>query len=393
MAHPYDWARRLAWTVALAVALIPVPARADQWPLPKTEVYYSANHRVRLTVIPRDLESQLAYFEDKTRNKEPAGQQPDSPNKAPQGILEQQDGGGQWSVVWRRALINEVSPVSAVVADQGGYAATFDNWHSMGFGANVVVIYGAGGTLVRAMSLEDFLPRDYIEALPRSVSSLWWSGEHAISAERLILKVVVPSKDDGSDARSYVDVAIELGSGKVLAGDAQWQSALAKASQVAAIRRADEAAWRARQIAPLPAPATADEGDWNGYLAEAFFRLDPEWEDDYPAVKILRAPDAADYKISQTWLRETLLQKDLPVTVVMIASPASPENLIKVLTEIVRESKPKALRKARIYLAVPAAFGGRAAAALAPIGAKIILLDPAKPIPQRKERLPRRDGE
>jgi hypothetical protein len=73
----------------------------------------------------------------------------------------------------------------------------------------------------------------------------------------------------------------------------------------------------------------------------------------------------------------------------MVASPSSPDNLVRVLTATIREMKPSALKKMRIYAAVPLAYRERIAAALAPTAATFIYVDPAKPIPQRKERLER----
>eukprot|EP01035_Chromulina_nebulosa_P009054 gene9054-12233_t len=70
-----------------------------------------------------------------------------------QGWLERRDAAGHWSTVWRKPLVNDVSPVSALVANDGGHVVTFDNWHSMGFGDDAVVIYGPDGAVVRAMAL------------------------------------------------------------------------------------------------------------------------------------------------------------------------------------------------------------------------------------------------
>jgi hypothetical protein len=47
--------------------------RADTWYLPKEKKYYSADKKYRLEVIPKKLESQLAYFKDKSEAKDDAG--------------------------------------------------------------------------------------------------------------------------------------------------------------------------------------------------------------------------------------------------------------------------------------------------------------------------------
>jgi len=270
-----------------------------------------------------------------------------------------------------------------------------------------VVIYGPDSSLIRSLSLADLLPDYYIAALPRSISSVGWSGEHRISesGDVLILRVVVPTgaedveKQGNTDVAesaaasaspTYVDLPVQLSTGQVLPStDAAWRNALAKASRVAAADRAAEDAAAAAFIAPLVGPTTTGELEWQGYLREAFMRMDPEWKDNFPSTTVLRSPDALDYAPSETWVRDVLGEKDLPADIIMLASPSSPDNFVNVLRSAMRDVKPNALRKARIYVAIPEAYRERVAAVLAPSGAKFIHLDPAKPIPQRRERLTR----
>jgi len=77
----------------------------------------------------------------------------------------------------------------------------------------------------------------------------------------------------------------------------------------------------------------------------------------------------------------------MPDDVRMFASPSSPEALIGIFKKTVATMPSGALKSVQIYVAVPAAFKDRVAAVLHPTGATFIFLDPAKPIPQRKERL------
>ena len=381
--------------LSLGLWVVSFTASADTWAPPEREVYYAADKRTRLTVTPRDISNPLEYFEDKQKGSPLPGQQPGSARTFARGVLERLQEDGRWVVVWDRHLVNEVSPVSALVGDTGSYVVTFDNWHFLGLGENVVVIYGPNGGLVRSLALDDFLPDYYIKALPRSVSSIDWHGEDSISeaTDTLILRVLVPS--DGDDRHGpYVDRRIRLSTGEVIeTNDPSWQRALAEASRVAQAKQAAEDAADAAFRAPLLGPATTKEADWHGYLREAFFRLDPDWSDGYPATHVLRAPEAIDYQPTEDFLRRELLEERKgPGDVVMIASPASPGNLVKVLTAIVGKMKPSALNGVRIYVAAPVVFRTQIAAALAPAAANFIHLDPARPIPQRKERLELRFG-
>ena len=155
----------------MSALLMPSVAYADSWFPAQVETYFSEDKNVRVTVTPRQLEDALAYFEDKVEEREPAGQKAGGNDKASM-LLERKTTYGEWQTVWKRTLPNDVAPVSVLLSRTGRYVASFDNWHSMGHGDNVVVIYGPDGNVIRSLRLDDFLPKSYIAALPRSVSSL-----------------------------------------------------------------------------------------------------------------------------------------------------------------------------------------------------------------------------
>ena len=223
-------------TLILA-AFLTAPATADTWFPPKTEEYLSADRSWRLTVIPRDIVGALAYFQDKVDGREPAGAVPGDPQQKARGVMEHWKN-GRWHVVWDKRLLNDVSPVDALVSSSG-QAVTFDNWHSVGYGCDAIVIYDAQGKVVRALGLDDFLPEQYLRALPRTVSSVHWGGEHSITADdkRVMLRVVVPSPLFRRDAEpQYLEVPVELASGRVIApSGAAWVAALARAWMVNAL--------------------------------------------------------------------------------------------------------------------------------------------------------------
>lgn len=221
------------WLATLALTLVTAPAVADQWLPPRTCKYRSADQSWRLTVVPRDIESPLAYFQDKVDGIEVAGAVPGNRQKTARGMMERWKNGG-WRVVWDKPLLNEVSPVNAVVSSSGK-AVTFDNWHSMGYGPDTVVIYDVHGRVVRALALEDFLPGEYVRALPRTASSIHWSGGHYITADdqRLVLRVVVPSLEFAPAKRQFVQLEVELASGRVITPEGKaWSDALAAARVV-----------------------------------------------------------------------------------------------------------------------------------------------------------------
>lgn len=377
--------------IALAVPAMLVwaePACADSWMLPETTTYLSPGKGCRLTVVPRDLESQLAYFEGKTNNTRNAGQHiGGTPNAT--ATLERRLPNGQWQRVWSRSLVNDVAPVDALVSDRMDYIVTFDNWHSVGYGDDAIAIYDVANGGVRTFSVEKLLGSDYFAALPHSVSSVAWRGDRRIEGGKLIIDIVVPNESRSTAAERHVALAIDLASGKISERSPRaWRDARASAERVNATARASEQALRTAHIAPLLAPKADDEARWHAYLREAFFRLDADWVESYPATDVLRPRSAANYSDSVRWVTEGLSEGG---DVRMFAG-ANEADLIEVLKRGVAPLPRGALGDTRIYVAASEANRSRLTAIFAPSRAALILLDPSRPIPQRPERLPRADG-
>lgn len=379
---------RVGFVLLLAGAvLVPAAVFADSWLPAEEKTYASEDGRWRLTVTPRPIGGALAYFQDKVDGLDNAGGLRDAPDHA-LGRMERREGRG-WVEAWSGPLVNDVAPVSALVS-ASGHAVTFDNWHSMGHGDDAVVIYDTQGGVVRAMGLEDFLPPVYVEALPRSVSSIHWSGAHAIASDgrELVLQVVVPQEDRRVRGESpHVALRFDLATGvQVRPSGSAWEAALVAAEKVAQLQREERLQWRAQFVAPLSAPGEGSgTRDWHGYLMDAFFRLDPDWENGYPSTKVVTAQGDSDHRKSVGWLRDALADCD-PGCVVMVASP-SQDALVAALAETGLGLRPGALEGARVYAAVAGDHAEAARAALAHANPTWIRLDPAQPIPQRRERL------
>lgn len=196
--------------LVIAILTLSFVGKADTWRLPTTEKYCSENKRFCLRVEPKNLTSQLAYFEDKVDGKDNAGADKKEKDNYCKGTFF-----SKGKKLWNIQLDNEVSPVSALISNNGEYVITFDNWHGVGYGDNVVTIYnGLTGKLIKKLGLTNFLTESDIYELPASVSSIHWHGTHQIDYEKkqLILKVVKPSK--GND--QFFDVHIDLATGAIL---------------------------------------------------------------------------------------------------------------------------------------------------------------------------------
>jgi TonB family protein len=209
-------------TVLLAFAMLCAGVHADSRELPREKTYTSKNRRFEFRVAPKQIESQLKYFQEKAEGKSDAGALAGIVDNVCRGTLFEKKNGKlveRWSI----PLVNEVAPASALVANDGSYVVTFDNWHSVGYGDDVVVIYDSEGRLWRKFGLEEVLPEWHLADIPTSASSRRWGGEHRLDDENrlLLLKIANFARpgeivDSGDALRGYSDMKISLESGKVV---------------------------------------------------------------------------------------------------------------------------------------------------------------------------------
>jgi TonB family protein len=202
----------------ITLTVLTFGVRADQWTLPKKQRYYAPNKKYYLEVTPKKLESQLQYFEDNVNHKDNAGAVRGVKDNRAKGAFYARRSDGPFSKKSEFPLVNEVSPVSALVSNDGNYFVTFDNWHSMGYGDDVVVLYRSDGSVIKKFGLVDLLTEGDIETLPRSISSIWWGGDHYIddAAEVLVLKIVSNRKSPWEDAAQFHELKVELANGRTL---------------------------------------------------------------------------------------------------------------------------------------------------------------------------------
>lgn len=376
---------RLLLLAAMVLSLTPTASRADSWALPTTTTYTSRIGHARVIVTPRNLESQLRYFEDKVGNVDPAGQKKGAAGVAKARLERRVE--KRWHVVWERQIANDVAPVSMLVQDDGEHAVTFDDWHGLGYGPNAVVVYGADGQLVRALTLSDIVPAAYIEALPHSVSSIHWRGEPRFSTDgrRVLIPLVIPSEEFRTDPTT-IDFAIDLESGTVSPIDpTAWQAALATGRRIRATQIAWEAAAKVAFLASLVGPKVNAEREWHDYLREAVGRL--IGDDDTPSTTVLRKPGVKDYAISETWVHDALTESYADK--VALAS-MSELDLVSALERIASKLPVGSLSRVTVFVAVSCKYWPDILATMQRSGAKLVQLDPAKDIPQRPERIARR---
>lgn len=378
---------RLLGVLLLVTSFFGGPLRADSWGLPTVVTYTSSEGNARAIITPRDLDSQMAYFEDKVEGVEPAGQK-QSGSSAANATLERKLS-GRWAVAWKAPLANGVAPAEAIVRDDGAYLVTFDDWHGVGHGPNVVVIYGSRGERIARLALDDIVPADYIEALPHSVSSIRWRGDPRFSKDgrHVVIPVIVPSEDFSSSPRT-VDFAIRLADGSVSPlNSAAWRKAADVAASVRAARIAEARTAREVFLAPLLGPRENTERHWHTYLREAVARL--IGDDETPSTTVLRSPNEPDYAVSETWVRNALAE---PLGSEVALATLSEPNLARTIAKIAPTISRGSLSQTTIFVAVTDRYWPDIVAAMQPTGAKMVQLNPNIPLEQRQERIERRYG-
>jgi len=370
--------------VLLVLLLASASAGADSWAPPQTQVTPSANGQFRVTVVPRPLDGPLAYFEDKVDGTEPAGQRKGEAQVSPIALVEKLDATGAWRRVWQMPLVNDVAPPSVLIADDGSFLVTFDNWHSVGFGDDVVVVYDRQGTLVRQLSLEQILPAVYVPHIPRTVSSRWWGGKHAlVEKDQFVeLQVARPGTDIESDAR-YLSLRIRLADGEVMpVGGSEWDHAMAEANRLESKRLAAWEALRNLRASPLSAPMSSDTQAWRDYMFELRERI--EGEDEQMVGMVLAAPgenpgyhDADDIA---SWVEEFSGDGAFSGTALIVASPSS-DKLAALLLQPLRAKAAGSMKKAHLVFVGTAAEGVQVIQAARRSGARVTVVDRTSPYP------------
>jgi len=185
--------RGFAWLTGFWLVLLGLTVQADSWVPPQVRDYASASGEYVLTVEPQGATGTNAL--------------------QPRGRLVTASG----AVLWERSLVNAVAPVNALVAADGRYVVTFDNWGAIGYGPDVVVIYGPSGELIRALSLTDILGASRVARLRGSIDSRWWAGEHRFeSAQVLALSVLADGEDFFNAAPRYDTLRLQLDTGTLI---------------------------------------------------------------------------------------------------------------------------------------------------------------------------------
>jgi hypothetical protein len=165
-------ARMKGWLLFCTLFGGPALARADSWDSPKTTDYYSADSSYFLRVVPTFVPAKYHEWLQASVKKKRRYAPTDTLMVHCHATLLHRV--SQQSVaVWHQDLINRIAPQHVLVSNDGRYVVTLDNWASLGYGLDVVVVYDEKGALRKRVQLDAVSPyplNDYW----LSISSLWW---------------------------------------------------------------------------------------------------------------------------------------------------------------------------------------------------------------------------
>ena len=182
-------------------------SKADSWNPPKVEVYYSADSTYYVRVLPMHVPEKYGDWRQAKANKKRKFSPQDTAITPCHAIMYKHTVKGD-SLVWQENLINRIAPVAVLVANDGKYLVTFDNWGSLGYGVDVFVVYDQKGMLLKRHNLEDVSPFP-INTYFRSISSIWWKcGAKFLDSKTI--EIYFQDEDKKVESRKYNLVSLKI---------------------------------------------------------------------------------------------------------------------------------------------------------------------------------------
>ena len=158
--------------IIFSLLSISVSANCDTWLEPTIKRYYSSDSTYFVDIIPRKVPAKYYRWINATEKRKKRFHPSDTLITPCHAIMYKNTPDGI-EQIWEQKLINRICPVTAIVSESGEYLVTFDNWYSMGYGVDVMVVYNSRGELLKRHMLEDISPFP-INTYSITISSLWW---------------------------------------------------------------------------------------------------------------------------------------------------------------------------------------------------------------------------
>ncbi len=170
--------------LGLLILFTLVICNADEWPEYKETAYFSNNNKYKLIITPTYTPEKYNEWVNVKKSK--------GINKIVIGIKKRKFLKSLTEIdtvripchgklffiseidtmlIWKRNLLNDICPVSAIIANDASSIVTLDDWYSKGHGENVLVIYNEKGDAKKSYSLSEISPYP-IDKYMTSLSSI-----------------------------------------------------------------------------------------------------------------------------------------------------------------------------------------------------------------------------
>jgi hypothetical protein len=151
----------MKYILALAISFVVTQAYADSWAAAKVAGLVSPTGQVVVRVVPGSNLADVYGFSGSQKGEVAIA------------IFYRLDAAANYVKYQELPLLNPIAPVFAAVADSGELV-TLDNWHNIGTGDAVAVVYASDGKVLRSYRLADIYSEIEIKKFERSVSSISW---------------------------------------------------------------------------------------------------------------------------------------------------------------------------------------------------------------------------
>jgi hypothetical protein len=164
---------KLRLSISSLLILISTYIFADVWLPSQPRCYYSLNKKYCLKVFPTIIPHKYYKWKFAKPAKQRSFKACDTTILFCHATLYQINGTDS-TVLWDKKLINQDSPLSVLVSDDGRYFITFDEWGFVGVGDHVMAVYNSKGEMPKKYGLEEISPIPIKDYFYQSVSGISW---------------------------------------------------------------------------------------------------------------------------------------------------------------------------------------------------------------------------
>jgi hypothetical protein len=147
---------------------------------PPTQAVYSSSDNTHLFLV------QPGVFEDSKQTRPCSGTLFRIDREKVAGFVSP-----RYVPVWTTILENALSPIGALVADDGSFVITVNDYSANTDEKTAVVIYGSQGKKIAALALADIFTPEAIATIPETTSSLLWFFGGNLDSKGSVLELTV----------------------------------------------------------------------------------------------------------------------------------------------------------------------------------------------------------